>query len=499
MNQKDILNKYYKKLVRESLFKSLLFGAIVGFAVGSIIMLFSWLSKVNEWNISFNGTWIAVVTAVVLALGVSALFYFFAFRPTMKKAAERVDSLGYEERAITMLQMSDSDDPMARIQREDVKVHLNAPTSKKMQIKIPKLVIVVACVLFAVTLVMIIVPNATGAFAVAEIPGQGDQSIIDELLKDLRDEIDNSTVKDEVKDEMHEIVDDLEESLKDLNSTQEKIDKIVETADEIRDKLNNQQTHDKLGEALKEFENTENLGDAIQKGDTDAVKDALDEIKDKIDAAQSGADMKDELNDLASSIDQALDKAGQAGDPLSDALKDLSDQLKDAATDAESGDMDSASEKTDSAISDAKDSISSALGEENSKSDLNDQMQGSIGEALDKLDPNGSMHEDPSSNNNSNSQEGAAGKAEEDTPPSDKPGQSETEEPEQTGAPNPKDDPYGSSFKDGKTPYTENFEKYFRDEMAKLENSDATPEEKEMIARYFAAMRVKEDAEDSED
>lgn len=498
MNRKEILHKYYKKLVKEALFKSTLCGVIIGAFVGAIVMAISWISKVNEWTASFNGTWIAVGVTLSVSLAATIGFYFIVFRPTMKKAAERVDLLGYEERAITMLQMADSNEPMALIQREDVNVRLNAPTSRKLKIKIPKLIAITACVLLAVTLTTLIVPNATGVFAVTEIPGQADQAIIDELLKDLREEINESTVNQGVKDDMHEIVDNLKESLKDLTSTQEKIDKILETAEEIRDKLNNWQTHDKLGEALKEFENTKDLGDAIQKSDTDKVKDALDEIKDKIDSAASGEDMKDELNDLASSIDQALDKAGKEGDPLSDALKDLSDQLKDAASDAENGDMENASQKTDSAISDAKESISNALGEENSQSNLNDQMQGSIGEALDKLDPNGSMHEDSNGNENSSSQEGSAGKSEEDAPPSDKPGQSETEDPEQTGAPNPEDDPYGSSYKDGKTPYTENFEKYFREEMAKLENSDATQEERETIARYFAAMRVKEDSDDTE-
>lgn len=499
MNRKEILSKYYKKLVKEALFKSALCGVITGLFIGVIVMAVSWMSTVNEWKISFDGTWIAIAVTLSVSIVVTIGLYFLVFRPTMKKAAERVDLLGYEERAITMLQMADSDNPMAIIQREDVNVRLNAPTSKKLKIKISKPIVVTACVLLLVTLTTFIVPNATGVFAVAEVPGQADQTIIDDLLEDLRDEINESNVNQEVKDDMHEIVDNLEESLKDLTSTQEKIDKILETAEEIRDKLNNWQTHDKLGEALKEFENTKDLGDAIQKGDTDKVKDALDDIKDKIDSATSGEDMKDELKDLASSIDQALDKAGKEGDPLSDALKDLSNQLKDAASEAEKGDTDSASQKTDSAISEAKDSISSALGEENSKSELNDQMQGSIGEALDKLDPNGTMHEDSNGNENSSSQEGSAGKSEEDAPPSDKPGQSETEEPEQTGAPNPKDDPYGSSYKDGKTPYTENFEKYFREEMAKLENSDATQEERETIARYFAAMRVKEDSDDTED
>lgn len=498
MIQTDIFKKYRVKLVKEALLKSILSGGIIGFAVGAFVMLLSWLSKTQGWEVSFNGTWLAVALTLAITAGAAALFYFFAFRPTMKKVAERIDQLGYEERAITMLQMADSDNLMAKVQREDVKVKIESPASKKMKIAIPKFAIIVAGIFCLFNLSMVIVPNSIGVFSAQSIEaGKKDESsIIDGLLGDLRDEIDNSSVKQEVKDDLHQIVDDLEESLKDIDSTQEKIDKIVETADKIREQLKDKQTHEQLGEELKKFENTENLGDAIEKGDSEAVKDALDEIKDKIDAAAAGSDeeMKKELEDLASSIDSALDKAGQEGDPLSDALKDLSDQLKDAASDAEKGDSESASEKSDSAISDAKDSISEALGEENQKSDLNDQMQGSIGDALDQLDPNGSMHDSESENNGS--QEGAAGKAEEDAPPSDKPGESPTDDPEQSGAPSPDDDPYASSFKDGETPYWEEFEKYFREEMEKLENTDASKEEREMIARYFAAMRLKEDQTD---
>lgn len=500
MNCQDILHTYHKRMKREALGKALVIGALSGLAVGSAIMGVSWLSTACEGRVSwlppaFNGTLWAILAALLITGAVTGILYRFAFRPTLRAVAERVDAMGLEERAVTMLGMAGNDHYMAELQRQDTRVTLKEIPAERLPIRILKIPAAIACALLLVISALIIVPNATGLFTPP--PVIDEDRIIEELIEDLRQEIEDAEdVRDEVKEELNRIVDELEESLEGMESTQEKIDKITEVSEQIRDKIQSEQTHTQLGEALKEHENTENLGDAIEKGDTEAVKDALEEIQDKIEQAgkESNESMSEELKDLAASIDQALDKAGQEGDPLTESLENLSSQLKDAADKSDQGDKEAASDKTDQAISDAKQEISEALGEQMGEEKLEQEMQGSMNEALDKLEQ--SMSQNGQGKETGEGEGKGEEPPEEDLPPN-KPGSAQGE-PVDTSDVNygdQDDDPYNIAFKDGETPYTDEYDAYFKQEMAKLEGADMTQEEKEMIARYYASIRMEMEQE----
>lgn len=500
MNCQDILQKYHKKMKREARIKAWVIGAIIGLATGSVIMGLSWLTtelsdKVTWLPPAFNGTlWSVMIAAIVTGIA-SELLYRFAFRPTLRKVAERVDALGLEERAVTMLDMAGNDHYMAELQRNDTQATLEKVPADRLKMTIFKLPVAIACALLLIISALIIVPNARGLFT--PVPEINVDEVIDQLIEDLRQEIEEAEdVREEVKEELNQIVDDLEASLEGMESTQEKIDKITEVSEQVRDKIQEQQTHKQLGEALKEHENTEDLGEAIEKGDTEAVNDALAEIKDKIEQAgqQSNESMSEELKNLASSIDQALDKAGKDGDELTESLENLSSQLKDAAEKSDQGDKQAASEKTDEAISDAMQEINAALGEQMGEEQLEQEMQGSMNEALEKLEQ--SMSQNGQGDQSGEGEGKGEEPPEEDLPPK-QPGSAQGE-PVDTSDVNygdQNDDPYNIAIKDGETPYTDEYDAYFKQEMAKLESADMTDEQKEMIARYYASIRMEMEQE----
>ena len=120
---------------------------------------------------------------------------------------------------------------------------------------------------------------------------------------------------------------------------------------------------------------------------------------------------------------------------------------------------------------------------------LEQEMQGSMNEALDKLEQ--SMSQNGEGDQTGEGEGKGEEPPEEDLPPK-QPG-SDKGEPVDTSDVNygdQDDDPYNIAIKDGETPYTDEYDAYFKQEMAKLEGLDMTDEEKEMIARYYASIRM---------
>ncbi len=138
---KDLFKKYHLRLAKEGFVKALLWGLTVGFGV-----LF--LSSAALWFLPFKGWWLSIVLSAVVAAGATVVFYFLKFRPTVKSIAKRVDSLGLEERLLTMTQLENDQSYIAVRQREDAKSALNWVSSKAVK--------------FAISLSLIVAVSVTG-------------------------------------------------------------------------------------------------------------------------------------------------------------------------------------------------------------------------------------------------------------------------------------------------------------------------------------------------
>lgn len=164
MDSKKLFEKYYSRLAREGMLKAFICGLIVGFAVDFVFALVTWFLKgFSLWFV------LALVAGLVIGAVVAVILYYKVFRPTTKKIAQRIDSLGLEERLITMTELENDDSYIAMRQREDAKAKMNEVNSKNIKFKVAKSLIIVAAVVGVLGLAMTTV-NALTAFGIIQRP-----------------------------------------------------------------------------------------------------------------------------------------------------------------------------------------------------------------------------------------------------------------------------------------------------------------------------------------
>ncbi|MCH5164174.1 MAG: hypothetical protein J1F36_04080 [Clostridiales bacterium] len=158
MDSKKLFDKYYSRLAREGMLKALLCGIVIGFAVDFVIALVTWF--IPGLDIGYA---IALVAGLVVGVIAAIIFYHKAFKPTTKKIARRIDSLGLEERLITMTELENDESYIAMRQREDAQAKLNEVNSKSIRFVIAKSLIIAAVVVGVVGLSMTTVNALAGA------------------------------------------------------------------------------------------------------------------------------------------------------------------------------------------------------------------------------------------------------------------------------------------------------------------------------------------------
>ena len=134
-------SKHFGKLQLESIVRSLLCGLAVGFAASFAAALALWIIDKGYW-------WLSLVAIVAGTLIAAPIFYLAKFRPTEVSNARRIDSLGLEERLITMVEYANDDSEIAKIQREDAKQKLNAFSPENIKIKISKAIVICLAISF---------------------------------------------------------------------------------------------------------------------------------------------------------------------------------------------------------------------------------------------------------------------------------------------------------------------------------------------------------------
>ena len=131
MKQKTPFQKQSSRRLFEATMKSLLRGMTVGFAVSFITALISWFT-------SLNGLWICLATFVIVTSAVTAFLYFKKYRPTIINSARRLDSMGLEERLVTMVEFQNDNSYIAQLQRADASAALSKIESKQIKISFSK-------------------------------------------------------------------------------------------------------------------------------------------------------------------------------------------------------------------------------------------------------------------------------------------------------------------------------------------------------------------------
>lgn len=135
MSKEGIFGKYYKKLAGEGLLKSFLLALTVALFAETVILLVFWFVGVKRYLLS-AGIGVGVFAALVPSL------YFLFFRPDTKAIAKRLDSLGLEERLITMNELQNDESYIAMRQREDARQALEKINPKNVKIAFSKTLVI---------------------------------------------------------------------------------------------------------------------------------------------------------------------------------------------------------------------------------------------------------------------------------------------------------------------------------------------------------------------
>lgn len=160
--QQGVFEKFYKRIRKEAIIKSLLIALIVSLVVYCALVMVSWLTHQN-WLF-----WTAIGIFAACFAGLTVLCYL-KMRPTRKELARRIDSqLGLEERAVTMTELEGDDSFMAQCQREDAKLYLEQSSPKRLAVAVP---------VIATVLAMIMIP---GGVAVTTVTGLAMSGKIDD-------------------------------------------------------------------------------------------------------------------------------------------------------------------------------------------------------------------------------------------------------------------------------------------------------------------------------
>lgn len=166
-----IFAQCHSKLKKESVLKSLLCSAGIGFAAIFVSALIFWFVADKLW-------WVSFIIGFVAAAALTPLFYYKKFRPTVKQVAERIDRLGYEERFVTMLEYQNDTSYMAARQRTDAVETLRAanqkkPIGKSLKLSVSKALVVALAISVAVSIPM----TTVTALSAEGIIGNGSEVI----------------------------------------------------------------------------------------------------------------------------------------------------------------------------------------------------------------------------------------------------------------------------------------------------------------------------------
>ena len=113
-----LFKTYKRRMTISAAIASACYGLIFGSLAAFVTALFCWM-------FNFNHVWVAIVVWVACTAISATAVYFLKMRPTDMQVASRIDSMGLEERTITMMDLEGADSPIATLQRKDAVNKIN--------------------------------------------------------------------------------------------------------------------------------------------------------------------------------------------------------------------------------------------------------------------------------------------------------------------------------------------------------------------------------------
>lgn len=172
MDSNKQFERYYPRLRQEAILKSLLCGLAVGFSAAFVAAFITWFTPAD-------GLWISLGVLALATLTATPIFYFKRFRPTVMNNARRIDSLGLEERLITMVEYQNDDSYIAELQRTDARAALEQVDKKQIKLHFPRKMLIALAICFVVGSGM---TTITALSSAGLMPGGDD--LVDAIIPD---------------------------------------------------------------------------------------------------------------------------------------------------------------------------------------------------------------------------------------------------------------------------------------------------------------------------
>ena len=470
--EEKLLKGYQRKLTFEAIVKSLVLALIAGFMLCILVSIISFATK-------FNAIWISLGIWAAATVGFSVLFYFKIFRTTLDKTASRVDGMGLDERVITMLEFADSDNVIAQMQRQDTAAILQGVTPKKMKFAKTKVFIILASFMAAIACAAILMMSFStvkaeefkrqeeekAAAADKEPVLSEEDQRIKQMIEDLRKIIEEARIENSLRNKLNGMVDDLEESLKPTDTTEVKIAKISETAQKIHKILEND-----IPYQLQQHDTTKTLGEALDSDDITKIEKAFEDMYNSI-TVLAGQKKYDQLKQTAEDILQSIDDAEARDVDLKEALEKLAEAFLKAIPPPpeEEGEEPKSDDEIDQEVQDAiKDALDAIKDNKDDIDQADKDIQDTINDAMADL-------------------------GQEVTPPNEDDEDKKDEEKDEAEANKPSHPSNDGeiiydSVIDGKTPYIDVYDEYYKKALELLASGNLTDEERQIIENYIGLL-----------
>jgi hypothetical protein len=449
------MKKCYSQLVVEGLIRAIVIGLTIGFLTGFLVFLVG-IILVKDLK------WIGLAVSLAVSLLSGALLYRFRFRPSIPELARRIDRLGFEERAITMVELSNEQSYIAKVQREDTNQVLNRfalkVASPALFVKPLIAFVMIAFLMFSSFTIMM---NTVKAAEIVDPPIDElspDDKIFQQMIDDLLAIISNANIDISLKGLLYGMVVNLERRLPLYDTYLQKYQDVYETRNEILQLIADavievEESLMNIAEALQKYDNTETLGTAIATWNDEEIIAAFDAMYARIEVLL-GQELYDVMWQTALDIEAALAEAVGTDPGMHEALQELADAYKLALDGFEAGEepemlegfkgsMDGSLASLLEAIQALRDLIEELL-----------ELEEDIEEAVDQVDQFPIFMPYPED-------------GEEGTDPGDPNTHSE------------------NTVIDGLTPYEDVYDSYYEDAMSWLTSESISEEIRRMIQGYF--------------
>ena len=305
MEYKKLLMRFYGRLLAEALLLSGVQGLICG--AGAVFIL----SFV--YHLLLTAPPVRLVIGVFLGcFGLGFLWQMLLRYPTASRIAARLDEMGLQERAGTMLAFAKDHSTMARLQRKDAQAHIAKVSPKEIPFRFRKKQALVCLIAVVLAVAMLLLPaNAFSPNSGMSAQEAARAQAVAELIDQMRQQVADAKLPSELEKTLNDILDQLEQALLATDNQLEQAILIDQAMQQMQSATAMVLSRYQIGTALQRFELTRTLGQQVCEGDTIAIPLTLDELE--IFLVQTAAN----ITKLSNNISLALEDCGIAPqDPL---------------------------------------------------------------------------------------------------------------------------------------------------------------------------------------